>query len=161
MSISRISPLNLLRNLSRPPSLGASRLVIRRSSSQSRTWQDLRRRAVSSHLLAGALGGSVVIVGGYAWYHFSPIKSTVEALRRVRISIKEVRTTPELILEKAREKILVLAKRSAFEVRRVKSEVLSRSSVSRTIKEKAAWLRRSIRRDDSKPSSPEHTEEKK
>ncbi|KDQ07012.1 hypothetical protein BOTBODRAFT_181070 [Botryobasidium botryosum FD-172 SS1] len=51
------------------------------------------RASVYSHLLAGAVGGGVVIAAAYTWYHFSGLKSIVATSQSIHSSIKNVRAT--------------------------------------------------------------------
>ncbi|KAF8070319.1 hypothetical protein FPV67DRAFT_1779711 [Lyophyllum atratum] len=48
-------------------------------------------RGLVSHLLAGVLGGSLVIVAGYTWYHFSPLRQVVETTKRTKAYVEEAK----------------------------------------------------------------------
>ncbi|KAG6862329.1 hypothetical protein C0995_016027 [Termitomyces sp. Mi166 len=86
--VPRTSSINLLRRLPNALQVRPSRSIIRKNSSKSRT---LPQGTVTSHLFAGALGGFVVIVGGYIWYHFSALKPIVETSKRVRNYAEEAK----------------------------------------------------------------------
>ncbi|GJE95506.1 hypothetical protein PsYK624_116910 [Phanerochaete sordida] len=52
----------------------------------------------SSNLVAGLTGGGLVLAGGYAWYHFSGTKSTMQTANQVNQYIQDTKTS---IVEKA------------------------------------------------------------
>ncbi|EKM54428.1 uncharacterized protein PHACADRAFT_258266 [Phanerochaete carnosa HHB-10118-sp] len=52
----------------------------------------------SSNLLAGLTGGGAVLLGGYAWYHFSGTKQTVQTANQVK---QYVQDTKDSIVQKA------------------------------------------------------------
>ncbi|KAG6886269.1 hypothetical protein C0993_006679 [Termitomyces sp. T159_Od127] len=85
-TIFRTSSMNSLRRLSL-----VSRSITRRhrpSSRKSRS-PDSHRGFKASHLFAGVLGGSLVLVGGYTWYYFSPLRPIVETTPRVQQNFKD------------------------------------------------------------------------
>ncbi|KAI0655905.1 hypothetical protein C8Q70DRAFT_1016263 [Cubamyces menziesii] len=51
-----------------------------------------------SHVAAGVAGGTVVLLGGYAWYHFSGVKGAVDASKTVSDYYQQTKAT---IVEKA------------------------------------------------------------
>ncbi|KZT65978.1 hypothetical protein DAEQUDRAFT_759070 [Daedalea quercina L-15889] len=60
--------------------------------------QSVPPNSASSHIAAGVAGGAVVILGGYAWYHFSGAKTAVNTARQAHSYFQETKRT---IAEKA------------------------------------------------------------